>query len=71
MTTQPKNTEAMIDLEQKWWSKREVHGDVLWSHNVAFQSAHFKDPWEESKSSTDSAVGAAAEGESSGGAVEG
>ena len=36
--------EAMIELEQQWWTARGVGGDVLWSHNVAFQSAWFEEP---------------------------
>ena len=40
-----KKHEEVIALEQAWWQKKNVGGDILWSHGVAFQSADFVDEW--------------------------
>ena len=55
-----KKHEEMIALEQAWWQKKNVEGDILWSHGVAFQSADFVDEW------GDEDAGEVAEGESCG-----
>ena len=52
-------------MEQEWWEARGVAGNVLWSHNVAFQSADFEEPEQ-----TEEVPRTAGEYDSSGSAVE-
>ena len=57
----------MRELDQAWWNERGPAGEALWSHNVAFQSADFEEPWDTEGTAaegeqTDEAAGSAVQG---------